>query len=563
MIYASNRDASWISSISDVVDCYGKLFDKESVEPAVLLAPKERGMLIVIRKMIPIGLEDNLEVCLYVPYGMDVPGLRLRKCVLEVVSALGKNRRESVKACLESISQEEFDMLSDSLCLSVGQSEGKLAFRKVCSVPDHASAKSLDEVLDSLYQDYYSQYEYVFLSIDGQHIANEDQYADLSDLLVSNWRDNLYSMSGIGAEEDAVSKGESADAQAAEEAGASKDEPQEYTSEWLQKNTKIKGWLSFFLFALLLGGVFSAVTSIATFNLDDYAGNLCLGAVDILTGLIMLGVAVYAFYCFVKRKSNAVFWGRTYVILVFLTNLLSLVMGADDDGTGLFGTKQMLRGIVWGIVWFLYLAYSEQVRRIIPKPFRKVSNRDKGLLACLVIVPVVLFSIGYAQISSLADERLTQEAEMMNVTLADDERTDGRVVFTVPDSFECESNEVDADGKSVTAFYLYNDEIGSCTICSDYDTDKSESNFDGYWDNWKDKDAKIYSSDDVGRGTLKINGNDCLYRITKYLVNGADVYWRYYMLFDDETGKVFVASFYDVNMSTHYVNELLNSVRFK
>lgn len=63
-------------------------------------------------------------------------------------------------------------------------------------------------------------------------------------------------------------------------------------------------------------------------------------------------------------------------------------------------------------------------------------------------------------------------------------------------------------------------------------------------------------------GTIKINGNDCLYKISKHYINGVYVYWRFYLLFSP-TGKVFLASFYDIDKSTEYVNELLNSVRFK
>ena len=38
-----------------------------------------------------------------------------------------------------------------------------------------------------------------------------------------------------------------------------------------------------FLIAIILGGLFSAIYPIATFNASDYAGNFCLGAVDTVT----------------------------------------------------------------------------------------------------------------------------------------------------------------------------------------------------------------------------------------------------------------------------------------
>lgn len=335
-----------------------------------------------------------------------------------------------------------------------------------------------------------------------------------------------------------------------------------YSSEWLKSNTSISGWLSFFLFAIIVGGLISAIYPIATFNVADYANNFCLGAVDIVTGIFMLVVAVYTVFAFTKRKPNAVFWGRTYVILVFLTNIFVLISGSTED-TGLQSASRSFKSAIWGIVWFLYLAYSNQVQRIIPKTFRKASKKDWGILSGIIILPVFLYCVGYAQIASLVNLRSAQEAELRKTVLANDERTDGRVIFTIPDGFECESEDVNVEGVDITLFSISNDYIGNGNMCADYDTDKSESNFDDYWENWKDEDASIYGTEDVARGIKQINGNDCLYRVTKHNIDGVDVYWRFYLLFDAETEKVFVASLYDTNISTSYVDELLESVRFK
>lgn len=338
--------------------------------------------------------------------------------------------------------------------------------------------------------------------------------------------------------------------------------PPVYTSGWLKANTKMQGWLSFFMVVVILGGLVSAVYPIATFNLDDYAGNVSLAVGDILTGLNLLAVAIYVVWGFVNRKPNAVFWGLTYVALAFLTNLLTLVLGGTEGG-GLQSTSKVIQSMLWGVVWFFYLICSEQVKRVIPESFRKVSKIDWGALAAIVLVPTLLLAVGYAQISAIADERIEQEESLRDVALAGNERTDGKVIFAVPDGFECESQDVEVEGNTACVFNLSNDDVGSCTMCSDYDSDKSESNFDEYWENWKDEDAKVYRAVDVDRGTMNVNGNDCLYRITKYDVNGTHVYWRFCMLFDEETGKVLVASFYDRNEDTGYVDDLLNSVRFK
>lgn len=335
-----------------------------------------------------------------------------------------------------------------------------------------------------------------------------------------------------------------------------------YTREWLKSNTEIHGWLSFFFFAIILGGIISAIYPIATYNAADYGYNGWLGAVDVFTGLSMLGIAVYTVYAFTHRKPNAVFYGRFYVILVFVTNIISLIGGVDENG--LQNTTQVVRGIVWGIVWFLYLLFSDQVQEVIPKSFRKVSGIDWGVLIALVGIPFACFFIGLSQLNCIVEDRENNETEILSVALQDNERTDGKVIFSIPSGFSCESQESETGvGQTITVFNLENESIGNISLCSDYDSDTSTSNFDDYWKNWEDSDASGKPRSDVDRGIKTINGNTCRYRIVKYNFNGVQVYWRYYVLFSSETSKCCVVSCYDRNEDTSYVSEILNSVRFK
>lgn len=555
MIFASNREAEWICTAPDIRECYGKLFDKESGSSVVMLSPAKNGIMLTISKMIPNRFGDNLTAYLYIPNALDVSGEALQGIVFDVISSLAHNRRDVVSSCLSSISSSEYEQLSQVDFEQTTASS--YAYRKVkCGT----GSNSLSSVLNNLFQDYYLQYKYIFLAIDNQHIANSEQYKDLTDFPLKDWRPVDDTEMEQSSEADSSSNNK--EDTNINESVQPESQTVEITSDWLKANTEIHGWLSFFFFAIILGGLFSAIYPIATFNASDYAGNFCLGAVDIVTGLLLLAVAGFTVYSFVNRKPNAVFWGKVYVALVFLTNIFVLIGGATED-TGFQSTTHVIRGIIWGVIWFLYLSFSDQVQEVIPQSFRKISSTDWAMLAASVLLPVFLFVVGYSQINSLVDSRTTQETELRKTELAYNQRTDGRVIFTIPDGFECESQIVDVEGVSATVFSLNNDKIGNCTMCSDYDTDKSIKNFDSYWDGWKDEDVKNYSTDNVDRGTKTINGNDCLYRITKHYVNGVYVYWRFYLLFDDETGKVFVASFYDTNNSTYYVDELLESVKFK
>lgn len=555
IIYASNREADWLNHVMDVRTCYGKLFDKTSGISIVLLSPAKTGIMLVVSKMIPNRFGDNLTAYLNIPYGMDIPGVALQGIIFDVISALAQNRKDAVSSCLSSVSKTEYDVLIEQMPNL--NTFNNYAYRIVNS---GNGSGALVSVLNNIFQDYYFQYQYTFLAIDNQYVANKDQHTDLTNYPINNWRpvNGKVATENIKEEDIMTNVKECVD----EAPHANNGQPTEFTSEWLKANTEIHGWLSFFFFAVIIGGLISAVYPIATFNAADYAGNFCLGAVDIVTGLLLLAVAGFTVYSFTNRKPNAVFWGKIYVALVFLTNLFVLIGGATEEN-GLQSAAQVVRGVIWGIIWFLYLTFSGQVQEVIPKSFRKISSTDWAVVTASVLLPVFLFVVGYAQINSLVDTRINQEVELRNSSLSYNQRTDGRVIFTIPDGFECESQDVNSEGVDITLFSLNNDGIGNCTICSDYDSDKSKKNFNSYWNSWKDEDIKNYSTENVDRGTINVNGNDCLYRITKHYVNGVYIYWRYYLLFDDQTGKVFLASCYDTNCSTDYISELLESVKFE
>ncbi len=562
MIYASSRDAEWIHHTSDIRDCFGKLFDKDSGTSILLLSPMETGIAVIVAKMMHNRFGDNIAAFLHVPYGLDVSGDYLKGEILDVISALEKNRRDVVSSCLSSISENEYEINANFEKINICFGD-KLAFRKINSSDLDKSNDSLGYVLDNLYQEYYTQYKYIFLSIDGQHIANPEHHVDLSAMPIINWRKKIEKVDQLSSkQEDRGSCEETTNSTDVSDHEEIDQSPIKYTSEWLKSNTEIHGWLWLFFFGIIVGGLYSAIYSLATYNASDYAGNICLGAVDIILGISLLAIAIYTVYSFVKRLPNAVFWGRSYVVLVFLTNILVLISGSIDN-SDFQSAKQVFRGIIWGLVWFLYLAFSKQVKEIIPSSFRKVTKIDWLVLTGVVLLPTILYTVGLSQVNNLVDSRYVQEQEVKNTVLAYNERTDGKVIITIPDGFQFDSEDVNVEGVNLTIFHIDKDEIGNCTMCSDYDTDKSRTNFDSYWNGWKDQDAMKYSTENVDRGSRIINGNYSLYRITKYYVNGVYVYWRFYLLFNDRTGKVFVASFYDTNNSTYYVDELLESVVFK
>lgn len=338
--------------------------------------------------------------------------------------------------------------------------------------------------------------------------------------------------------------------------GAAEEQSEEfvYTSEYLKRSTEIHGWLSFFLFAIIVGGLISVVYPILTYNPNDYEGSDILAMGDVVLGIMLFGVSIYTFYSFVKRKPNAVFLGKTYVIAVFATNLLSL-FGGDFEASGFGSMPQIIRSLIWAIIWFSYLYFSKQVQEVIPKEYRQLHNSDYYILVALIIVPLAFIAWGIKDVISSNEEDIS--TFLQETPLQDGEYTDGRIIFSVPKDFSCEIE----DANGVKIFNIEKEQIGSITLCSDYDNDQSAKNINDYWSNWEDGDASKYNKKVIINEKREIHGHPCYYKVTRYEIDDSYVFWRFIMLFDNASSKVCVISAYDGGYD-YYIDELLNNIRF-
>lgn len=62
--------------------------------------------------------------------------------------------------------------------------------------------------------------------------------------------------------------------------------------------------------------------------------------------------------------------------------------------------------------------------------------------------------------------------------------------------------------------------------------------------------------------TQEENGHPYYYAVKKYTIDDRELFWRFIMIFDLETGKVCLISSYDGGYE-EYMKDLLNSIRFK
>ncbi|MCI7783797.1 MAG: hypothetical protein MR544_12015 [Parabacteroides sp.] len=272
-------------------------------------------------------------------------------------------------------------------------------------------------------------------------------------------------------------------------------------------------------------------------------------------GLLLLIVALLAVYAFSKRKPDAVFLAKVYVITAFTSNALFLLNG-EFEGTGMASEFSSYKRLIWGAIWFLYLLLSKQVEEIIPKTYRKLKSLDYYVLAKLIITPLFFLAVA---IGNEQDTRQEEEvAFIQNLTLHEGEYTGGRIVFSSPTSFVCQKETKDG-----IVFYSLEHENGSSiTICSDYDDDQSINNVNSYWDIWEDETAGQYESNITKDEKTTINGYTCYYKVKVYHIENNAVYWRFVLLFDNATSKLCLISCYDSGIES-YIEDIIQSIRFR
>lgn len=328
------------------------------------------------------------------------------------------------------------------------------------------------------------------------------------------------------------------------------------------ENSKISGWLAFFLFAMMFGSIISAVAMIAQFNLGEYGGNWFLALADPILGVMLFALACYTLYSFIKRKTDAVFLAKTYVVAVFLSGLMALAVNSMDDGANTFKPMDIARPLIWGAIWFVFLSVSKQVERVFPPPVRQTDKKDWWILGLLIGIPVLCVGLGLSQQIVAESNHEKQEAEFMSrVVLADGEYTDGRIVFSCPEGFNCEKMEVEG----ITVYNMETKTQG-ITIVSEYNSDDSQSCADNYWKDSEEDGLKDFRYISLVDEEQTINGNKTFVKAGKYkskysILEERFVYRRFAAIFHEKSGKVCLVNCFDQGDGS-YFEPFLKSIRF-
>ena len=100
-------------------------------------------------------------------------------------------------------------------------------------------------------------------------------------------------------------------------------------------------------------------------------------------------VGIYTVYAFIRRKTDAVFWGYVYLLLCLITSLLPILLG--------YGSANAITSLVWNIIWGIYFILSDNVKTLIPKETRTVGRIDWILAAIGVVGNTFCYDFYYEQ----------------------------------------------------------------------------------------------------------------------------------------------------------------------
>ncbi len=321
------------------------------------------------------------------------------------------------------------------------------------------------------------------------------------------------------------------------------------TAEWLRCNTRIRGWLSLFMLALLFSGLRSLAQAVVTMTVADCYGSVILSTIDVVSALVLLVVAIWTFVALHRRWPSAVFWARFFLVYCLLCGVLSLSLGEDEMSAREYG--QAIGSVFWSIVWLVYFRASKQVAEVIPRQYRHAGLGTWAAAALFVLLPIGWGVAGIAQVVL----GYHGNVEIRQSELPEGELTEGHVVFRAPEGW---SSEVGSLGEAVVCIMM-DGENSSIELLSVLDSDDTKENFESAVESFADEDFDKMKRQTVLDELTMVNGNKCYYRVVNY---ESAFYWHFAILFDSGTGKAVVLSGYFPNPDTKEMKGVLESTRF-
>lgn len=174
-------------------------------------------------------------------------------------------------------------------------------------------------------------------------------------------------------------------------------------------------WLKLFLFVICASGIVSLLASVQGYNdaVNSY-GSEAMAIGDVIIGAMQCVLCFVTLMAFIKRKPDAVFLAKLCLIIPFCINLL-IMLTANYEDAGIGSMQQVVKSLVNGIVWFVYLCVSKRVKAIFPPQYRKQSKKVYIICAAFAIFAIYLFAASQIETevttSQVANEVLEYNGE--------------------------------------------------------------------------------------------------------------------------------------------------------
>lgn len=337
-----------------------------------------------------------------------------------------------------------------------------------------------------------------------------------------------------------------------------------------QKSTEkpeIRGWLKVFLYVLGLTCVSGVIGLLINVFLDASKGFIVFQIADILRFGFIICLSIIAINKFVKKASNAIFYGRAVVVMCALGNIMYVLIYPDADDVW----KSVAR-LLWWVAWFFFLEQSSVVQEVYPPESRKVRSRDWALVASIILIPWAIVLIGYLNYSDYARDQLSDMASIQSVqstggidpsTLAPGELSDGNIAFKVPSTLTTE--EQYADSLKTRTLYAFNNgnKHSVYGLVTSYKCNSwNKTQFSQTWNSWIDNNLLKLPSKTLFDGSYMLNGSTCYEKHVSYQ-GSVKIYLDLATVYNKDSRTLCLVRIEYAEGEKNPMKEILKSVRFK
>lgn len=175
-----------------------------------------------------------------------------------------------------------------------------------------------------------------------------------------------------------------------------------YNAAHPSSSGEIGGFLAWYLAFVGIGAVASLIYNLATLNQSgDYAGSWILALADIISWLFYACLGLYIIVAFIKKLPNAVTLAKIQLVTLVVNNGIVLLSGGADLSSKLSSPSRLVVSIIWSVIFFIYLSFSDRVKDLIPKETRHLYKADKICIFSTIGLILILFIYGFVDIAGI------------------------------------------------------------------------------------------------------------------------------------------------------------------